>query len=494
MPFSFSAGLSAMGGSLASTANAMILEKQRDALEMRKIQLANDLTAQREHTARAETGAPEEVETKRLGLRVERERQKLLYGDDGSTAPPAASPGATSSEMDDGSTAPPQSEGAAAPPDRTIPTGNPKAPGTLNSLLPPGMSPETARYMAIVDPKGFSELITKWHEPQSSRTGNTITYYDPVQKKQVELYRNTNEVRPFNAEDRQKFNLDAGDKGYVENGKPVLLRGQEALVQVSDGKGGTIWKTREDAVNQPGPKMDNVTATDDPIVQSHITNVLNGNETMQNVPAAYKNAVSLGITNRPKNSFSPLAQQRLTLAASRIIQNYIKSPQFELTMNGLPYLQRIDAAAKVPGSVSDQDLLDSLTKLNTAGNAITDAQVKIITDGKSLSDTVGVMFNRLKNGGVLSDNQRQQIQDIAKGIYANYRKGFQPIYDEVTDKLRTADIPEQFWSLPNYSKLADQALAPSEAAAGADIGAPPPGVSPDLWQHSTPEERALWKR
>jgi hypothetical protein len=50
MPFSFSAGLSGMGASIASTAQTMVLENQRDALETRKIQLANDLQTQRETT------------------------------------------------------------------------------------------------------------------------------------------------------------------------------------------------------------------------------------------------------------------------------------------------------------------------------------------------------------------------------------------------------------------------------------------------------------
>jgi protein MpaA len=77
---------------------------------------------------------------------------------------------------------------------------------------------------------------------------------------------------------------------------------------------------------------------------------------------------------------------------------------------------------KTPGSVSDQDLLDSLTKLNTAGNAITDAQVKLVTDGKSWADSVGTAFNKLQNGGVLSNNQRQQIQKWCEATRAEVKK------------------------------------------------------------------------
>jgi hypothetical protein len=112
---------------------------------------------------------------------------------------------------------------------------------------------------------------------------------------------------------------------------------------------------------------------------------------------------------------------------------------------------------KTPGSVSDQDLLDSLTKLNTAGNAITDAQVSIITKGKSFSDMVSTFQNKFKTGGVLSNDQRNQIQTIAKAIYANYQKGYQPVYDQVTSQLKAAGIPEAFWTIPDLNKLSAQA-------------------------------------
>ncbi len=131
----------------------------------------------------------------------------------------------------------------------------------------------------------------------------------------------------------------------------------------------------------------------------------------------------------------------------------MKLPQYELTANGLPYLQRIDAALKIPGSVSDQDLLDSLTKLNTAGNAVTDAQVKIITDGKSFSDWANTIANKFRTGGVLSADQRKQIRDISNSIYANYKKGYQPVYDQATSQLKAAGIPEAFWTIPDLNKL-----------------------------------------
>lgn len=211
----------------------------------------------------------------------------------------------------------------------------------------------------------------------------------------------------------------------------------------------------------------------DPYVQSWVSNILNGNSTMQQVPAALRNEVSLQMANAPAAMYSPLASSRFTMAANRIVSNFIKLPQYELTANGLPYLQRIDAAMKTPGSVSDQDLLDSLTKLNTSGNAITDAQVKLITGGKSFSDMASVFSNKFQNGGVLSDNQRQQIDQIAKAIYANYSKGYQPVYDQAVSQLQAAGIPKAFWTIPDLNNLSGYSQYTQQTGQQEDV----PGLS-----------------
>lgn len=208
-----------------------------------------------------------------------------------------------------------------------------------------------------------------------------------------------------------------------------------------------------------------------PAVQSWVGNVASGNATLANVPMGLRNAVSNALQSAPKQIFTPLAGQRFTLESSRITHPLTTLPQYQLTANGLPYLQRIDAAMKTPGSVSDQDLLDSLTKLNTAGNAVTDAQIKVITDGKSYSDWAGTLANKFKNGGVLSDNQRGQIKEIANNIYSNYKKGYQPVYDQAVSQLRAAGVPEAFWTIPDLNKLTagNDKIGGGDGSSGAQV-------------------------
>jgi len=207
-----------------------------------------------------------------------------------------------------------------------------------------------------------------------------------------------------------------------------------------------------------------------PQVQSYVKNILAGNMNMQNVPQPLRGSVSVAMANAPKEMYSPIAASRNTMAASRITKPYTEQSGYKLTADAVPYLARINAAIKTLGSVSDQDILDSLTKLNTGGNAVTDAQIKLITDGKSFSDWAGVLKNKVGNGGVLSDNQRQQIQEIAGNIYQNYRKTYQPIYDAASAQLTDAGIPKSFWTIPDLNSIGDAQMG--------TMGLPNPSAKP----------------
>lgn len=198
-----------------------------------------------------------------------------------------------------------------------------------------------------------------------------------------------------------------------------------------------------------------VVNTQDPTIASWVKQVQQG-IAITAVPSGIRSKVVVALNDSPTTTYSPLAASRFTNAATKIATNFIQLPQYQLTANGLPYLQRIEAAEQNPGSIADSDLLDSITKLNTAGNAISDAQVKLVTDGQSISDWANVLKNKLGNGGVLSDNQRTQIESLAKSIYANYAKGYQPVYDQVTSQLKAAGIPEPFWSIPDLNDLAEK--------------------------------------
>jgi hypothetical protein len=77
---------------------------------------------------------------------------------------------------------------------------------------------------------------------------------------------------------------------------------------------------------------------------------------------------------------------------------------------------------------------------------------------------------------VLSENQRKQVKEIANDIFKNYRKGYQPVYEQAASQLKAAGIPEPFWTIPDLNKLnagqadilAEKPAAPAAAPSGND--------------------------
>lgn len=267
-----------------------------------------------------------------------------------------------------------------------------------------------------------------------------------------------NSLDTTQASTTQSYALKAGDDPYniaQENGTDMATL-QKLNPSVTD------WHNLPVGYKLNLPLANGVLSTN-PTVDNYAQGILDGSITsIASVPKEYKDAVTAALSTPTANGYSPLASSRFATAANKIVNNYISLPQYQLTANGLPYLQRIQAAIQTPGSISDQDLLDSLTKLNTAGNAISDAQVKVITGGQSFADMASVLANRLSNGGVLSTSQRQQISTIANAIYKNYQTGYQPVYDQATAQLKAAGIPQPFWTIPNLNSLTAQSQTTSQ--------------------------------
>lgn len=137
-------------------------------------------------------------------------------------------------------------------------------------------------------------------------------------------------------------------------------------------------------------------------------------------------------------------------AATAILQ---KNPTFKNIIGSSAYLDRIEAAIQHPGSVGDQELLDAFTQLNTGGNRVTEAQVHLITQSQSLADTMSKYANKLSTGGALSNDQRQQIIALARDVYSNYQRSYQPLYEDATNRLQAQGIPKQFWNIPDPKTL-----------------------------------------
>lgn len=182
--------------------------------------------------------------------------------------------------------------------------------------------------------------------------------------------------------------------------------------------------------------------------------------------SVYEDGVNPSTLGTSSTIYNPLAERRLAMTANSITSNFQKLPIVEAVGQGQLYLPRIKAAAENPGSIGDAELLDSIVKLNTGGNAITDAQIQLITNYGSFKDKLSVLVNKFQKGGALSTDQRKQLVDIAKTTFDNYKKAYQPAYDAVTKNLTDAKIPKQFWGILDLNKLSSQTQSDTSSATG----------------------------
>jgi len=160
------------------------------------------------------------------------------------------------------------------------------------------------------------------------------------------------------------------DKGFIDNltgkldqhlgQKPSAIQTYEYYQKQHPEYKGDFLQFQTDMANAKTPQGETTPA----VTEAYKNGVLQGNMTLRNVPVKDRPAVAIALNNMPKGAFSPAAITKFTQAAERIQSNFIKLPQYQLTANAVPYLQRIDAALKNPGSVSDQDLIEEIRLLS----------------------------------------------------------------------------------------------------------------------------------
>lgn len=194
--------------------------------------------------------------------------------------------------------------------------------------------------------------------------------------------------------------------------------------------------------------------TTDPAVANFAANVHTGLVQIRSIPMQYRRAVSDYLANEKDQTGSPTTTALYAGAAKKITDPYTSNPQYQLYANAQPFLQRMQAAAGMRSSIGDTDLIDSLVKLETGGNAITDAQVLTSINGQSVADRLNVLKNKaVAQGGILSDDQRKEAMTLGNQIYDNYKRGYTPLYEAAAKQLKASAIPEAFWTIPDLNQF-----------------------------------------
>lgn len=349
----------------------------------------------------------------------------------------------------------------------------------LASYFPKGTSPsqiQAAKMRGMLEgPKGFSEALAKIWEPYTLARPGAVR---AVGGETVQTAPQVNDPnKPINAATGEL------NQPYID-AETQLRKAGRMTPQEAAANAGAAARARlapdiiQSEINLAGQrKTAEIKATqsaigpDDPGVEAYKNQVYAGSLDPRNVPVEYRTQMVKSMDNEAKQAeaeskdprLPPIATSRLTQVAERISSGYRSTSGYKLAVDGLPYIERIKAASSGPHNTqSDAELLDAFTKLNNSGNAITDAQVNLVTGYRSYGDALNVFMNKFKQGGALSDAQRQDIVKLADSTYDNYMKGYQPMYQELTDKLRENRIPERMWPIPNFNTLASKTRAAME--------------------------------
>lgn len=463
------AGLSALGSSVADTAGHMAIEQQKSNLETQKLQLADQLAGARAWSA---PGVAESVAVGKIGLEQKQAQavafQKLMG--EGGPGAPASSSGASAANTQPTTATSDATSSSSAP--STSSEGSQssavQAPGLPQGfdVIPATVKTQMFNANALGGPAAGLKVYSDWVEQQNKvfdqregsrlTTGAGVPIGSPNPK--------TTSTVPAG------YELDPTTGGL----RPRAGGPGDPKVIAANAKGRTTAEiqAKQDAISP-----------NDPAVESYADQIYSGGlANASAVPPEYRTHVVNFMDAQAKQAeaemkdpkIPPVAMARLSRVANNISSGYTSTSQYKLAVDGLPYIERIKAAMNQPHSaIGDAELLDSLTKLNTGGNAITDAQVKLVTDYKSYSDMLSTFKNKLaEKGGALSDSQRLDIEKLADATYDNYQRGYQPLYNELTGKLRGARIPESLWPIPDFDKLATKIRASLEAPGKPPEGAP----------------------
>jgi len=155
-------------------------------------------------------------------------------------------------------------------------------------------------------------------------------------------------------------------------------------------------------------------------------------------------------------NLSTLDINRYNLAATRATKTFRESMVFKAAQNAEFYLTKIKAATEGTGSIGDQEILDSISQFNTGGGRVTETQTDLILKGKSLNDTINAWSNKLKNGGILSDNQRKQALELASATAKGFQENYKTKYDNLASNLDKQKIPKEFWGIPSPEQLSGE--------------------------------------
>lgn len=526
------AGLSALGESVAKTAGGMAIEQQRANMEEQKLRLADQLSSDRAWSA---PGVKQSVALADIGLAQKRSMATAftnLMGGGGtpaaSTTPTTASDTTTSpapqatSTSDAAQPSPDASTGGTSPaPDQTSSANPPALPQGFDAI-PPSVKTQMQNAYALSggNPEEGLKVYTKWVEEQNKvfdqrkgsqlKTGAGVPVGSPNQE---------DKVTPITEADRTRFGLAKDDVGYMVGEKPVLLHEKTppnvsvdrdllfpALKRLSEG---TATEADHIILQQLKPGSNSL-LTDEAKINGAWYFIQNNklpvgardrasaaaimNTIAELKPANISNeAWMLGLQNNSlalhaKNAAAAQGgkmQLATTINEDTVINSInIMNNLLKKGVAGPTDITDVNAVAQwLKRETNDQDAVNLKNAISTISNEYARVMTGQTGGAASSDGARNEAAQRLLLG--YTKGTLQSAADLMVKEMQGRSKAYERAINQLTGGTYGGVAPTQEYNSPITT-------TPGKGAS-ADIGPPPPGIDPEDWKHSTPEQRLLWK-
>lgn len=169
-------------------------------------------------------------------------------------------------------------------------------------------------------------------------------------------------------------------------------------------------------------------------------------------------------------------------------------PSYKNIAQAAPVYKSMTEAAGRDNRAADVNLIYGMAKIMDPGSVVRESEMTVAQAIATLPQQLqAALKSQMTESGRLTPELRQMIMQEARSRILAYQGMFNQDAGMYRGIARDSRMNEAH-VLPTFGPF-DEFKSPASPAPPAAKGAvsAPTGVDPKIWQHMTPEERALWK-
>lgn len=140
---------------------------------------------------------------------------------------------------------------------------------------------------------------------------------------------------------------------------------------------------------------------------------------------------------------------------------------------------------KTPTPVSDLAIVFGYMKMLDPQSVVREGEQATATTAPGVPNEIRQWYNQTIGGNLLLPDRRKDILDASKRFYETQQRQQKGLETEYRRLAKSTGIKSEDVIVNYDAQIQHGATA---------LPPPPPGISPEAWKLSTPEERALWQK